>query len=388
MRISKICIGVLAATFLAGCAAVHSTDKDVGQELSRFVDDHKTQVLDVEQGASGAVVVTTTEETVVAYLEQKKNPNIVVRRLPEAVSLGDVAAGVVSVPVAAIHRAPKSSSEIISEALMGTPVYMLEKDGWWRVQTPEGYHGWVNGLQVIAMTPEDFQAHFQKPQAMVTALEVEVSSEDGRQTVTTLTAGSLVSVVKELGKQTLIALPDGRTGRIDTQALQSLDRVYQALPEVQMREKIAQNALKLIGRSYRWAGVSTFGVDGSGLVKVAWQMAGLVGPRDADEMAVLPQRLPADTQTFEAGDLLFFGNAKSVNHVAIGLGGTRFVHAWGDVRVGDLNAASAEYDKSAKDTFMFAVRPEMNGQCIRPMTDLPLFAGKPVKPELCKLKIR
>ena len=117
-------------------------------------------------------------------------------------------------------------------------------------------------------------------------------------------------------------------------------------------------------------------------------MAGLVGPRDADEMAVLPQRLPTNTQTFEAGDLLFFGDGTTVNHVGIGLGATRFVHAWGDVRIGDMNAASAEYDKAAKDTFMFAVRPEMNGQCIRPMTDLPLFAGKPVKPELCKLKIR
>ncbi len=264
MRISKICIGVLAATFLVGCATVQTTDKDVKQELSRFIDDHKTQVLDVDRAASGAVVVTTSEEAIASYLDQKKDPNIVVRRLLEAASLGNIAAGVVNVPVAAIHRAPKSSSEIISEAVMGTPVYMLEKDGWWRVQTPEGYHG----LQVSAMTPESFQAHFQKPQAMVTALEVEGRSDNGRQTVTTLTAGSLVSVVKKLDKQTLIALPDGRTGRIDTQSIRNLDQVYQARSEVQMRAQIAQNALKLIGRSYRWAGVSSFGVDGSGLVEL------------------------------------------------------------------------------------------------------------------------
>ncbi|MDO4937323.1 MAG: SH3 domain-containing C40 family peptidase [Sutterellaceae bacterium] len=373
--------------FVGGVAA-QATPKDVKQELSKWIDDRKTQVLDVAQGANGAIRVTTTEETVIAHLAADKDSKIVVRRLPDRAVLADAVAGVVRVPVAAIHRAPKFSSEIVSEAVMGTPVYLLEKDGWWRIQTPEGYHGWVHRLQVKAMTQKSFQTHFQKPQAMVTALEAEVRSESGEKPVAMLTAGSLVSVVKSGESRTLIALPDGRTGWIERKALQKLEEVYQAqTPEI-MRAQIAHNALQLTGRSYRWAGTSSVGMDCSGLVKVAWLMAGLVGPRDTDEMAALPGRLPEETKTFEAGDLLFLGNGKSVGHVLISLGGTRFVHALGDVHVGDFDPASSEYDKWAKDTYMFAVRPEMNGKCIRPMTDLPLFAGKVVKPELCRLKIR
>lgn len=386
--LSKIGLTALVALFFVGNVAAQTAVDDLKNRLGKLIDDRKTQVLVVKNGQGGVIDVTTTESSVVQYLKTLNNPKVDVRFLPDSYSLGSFVAGVVRVPIAAMHKAPKFSSEIVSEAVMGTPLYLLEKDGWWHVQTPEGYHGWIHRLQVRAMRLNEFQKHFDRPQAMVTALEASVRSIDGTKTITMLPVGSLVGVVKEQNRQTLVVLPDERYGYIDREAIQSLQTVYQSQTPSQMRARIAHNAMQLIGRSYRWAGASSAGVDCSGLVKVAWLMSGLVGPRDTDEMAAMPGRLPEQTKTFEAGDLLFLGNGKSVGHVLISLGGTRFVHALGDVHTGDFDIQSPEYDKWAKDTFMFAVRPEMNGKCIRAMTDIELFDGRLAKPQLCRLRIR
>jgi hypothetical protein len=89
-------------------------------------------------------------------------------------------------------------------------------------------------------------------------------------------------------------------------------------------------ALRLAGATYLWGGTSSWGVDCSGLVQVAYAMAGIGLPRDARDQVRVTRPL-APGERARAGDLLFFGRGGEVNHVAMVTVPPRFVHAYGRV---------------------------------------------------------
>lgn len=65
----------------------------------------------------------------------------------------------------------------------------------------------------------------------------------------------------------------------------------------------------MIGMTYLWAGRSTFGLDCSGFIQLAMQMAGIAILRDTDMQEVTigePLELAADLSGFQRGDLIFW----------------------------------------------------------------------------------
>jgi cell wall-associated NlpC family hydrolase len=80
-------------------------------------------------------------------------------------------------------------------------------------------------------------------------------------------------------------------------------------------------ARTFLGAPYEWGGLSARGIDCSGLVHLAYRLAGRLVPRDAsqqDEVA----RVVAEA---EVGDLAMYG--EPVDHVAFWLGDGRILHA-------------------------------------------------------------
>jgi len=88
----------------------------------------------------------------------------------------------------------------------------------------------------------------------------------------------------------------------------------------------------------------------------------MVLPRDArDQLKALRTRLLDRRQdAFRPGDLLFFGTSlREVSHVAISTGGSRFIHAYGYVREGNLEESSLRFVPELKPLFLAATRPPL-----------------------------
>jgi len=91
-------------------------------------------------------------------------------------------------------------------------------------------------------------------------------------------------------------------------------------------ERAAGNALKMVGKPYRYGGSSPAGFDCSGLIQYSYKQAGVSLPRSTDDLLRTSQ--PLRGAHLRRGDLLFFDQeGKKKSHVGIYLGDGRFVHA-------------------------------------------------------------
>ena len=80
----------------------------------------------------------------------------------------------------------------------------------------------------------------------------------------------------------------------------------------------------LLGRPYIWGGVSSAGLDCSGLVQTSLRMFGSDAPRDSDQQAQMGQAIPIkkDLSGLQRGDLVFWKG-----HVGVMMSPTRLLHA-------------------------------------------------------------
>jgi gamma-D-glutamyl-L-lysine dipeptidyl-peptidase len=86
-----------------------------------------------------------------------------------------------------------------------------------------------------------------------------------------------------------------------------------------------EHARSLLGTRYEWGGMTSAGIDCSGLVHMAFRACGRLVPRDADQQEEAGKRL-AETD-LRPGDLVTYGPPEGADHVAFWVGGGRILHS-------------------------------------------------------------
>jgi len=236
--------------------------------------------------------------------------------------------GLVSIPVACMRGDRSNSAELVSQAILGTPLKLIGHEGeWWEVETPDGYRGFMTESSFVEANRNEWAA---SRRMVVTAMPgTELVDERGRR-VSPLPSGAIVTV----GKNGTITLPDGRSGITDPSALTPIEQ-WGAQPYD--GRKIVSTCRTLIGVPYLWGGMSPSATDCSGLVRIAFWAIGRLLPRDASVQALEGDEV--DESGLQPGDLVFLdrSGAGRVTHVAVYAGDGILIHASGCVKINSLD---------------------------------------------------
>ena len=132
-----------------------------------------------------------------------------------------------------------------------------------------------------------------------------------------------------------ICLPNGKTGYIETQK--------QVLTKT--RETIIELAISLLGVPYLWGGKSSFGYDCSGFVQMVLKTLGIDIERDTRKQIRRKKLERIRLDDSKPGDLLFFEENQSINHVAFIIGEGKIIHCSGQVKIESIIEGEPEFCK-------------------------------------------
>ncbi len=279
--------------------------------------------------------------------------------------LGEHTRGVVRVSVAQMRSEPRYTSELVTQVLMGTPLRILKRErGWFYVQSPDNYLGWMSAGLLQQMDSLRFQNWQDSEKVIVTDLYGVVYEEPSTQSlpVSDVSAGNRLRNTGQDGEWISVGLPDGRTGYIRSDHVQWYAQ-WRETREL-TGENIARTAKMFIGVPYLWGGTSAKGFDCSGLTKLVYWLNGMDLSRDASQQILMGEHVDPGTRfsNLEVGDLLFFGRAATsdtperIVHVGIYLGGREFIHASYLVRINSLDPEAPNFDRYEYNRFVRARR--------------------------------
>lgn len=387
-----IAVAMTAALLSSGCSTGPSpADALLAQAKQRLAPDRRTTVCNVTGTVRGRTLTLRGEiqsaalkEDLLRIIREQGMYEIMdsITALPDP-ALGDRTYGVVSLSVANIRTKPDHAAEMATQAICGTPVKILKKQGGWLyVQTPDEYLGWTDD-NIVRMDREAYHAWSGRHKILVTTAYgwVRESAAQGAQPVSDVVAGSILALRGVRGTHYAVDYPDGRTGYLPRGDAALLDAWLARARDTP--ETVIRTAKGLMGVPYLWGGTSAKGMDCSGFTKTVFFLNGVLLPRDANQQATVgePIELAAGSVTLRAGDLLFFGTQagpekpERVTHVAISLGGARFIHSSGEVRMNSLDPADTDFSSFRSMSFLRARRiigaTEQSG--IHRLTSIPYY---------------
>ncbi|WP_192349858.1 C40 family peptidase [Algoriphagus sp. Y33] len=297
-------------------------------------------------------LIDALEELLAELKSQEISFTDAVHRLPDS-SLGEKTKALVTISVANIRSNPKHSAELATQALMGTPLNVLkEDDGWFLVQTPDGYLSWVDRAGIQLMSEAELERWHKEPKIVFTALSGHLwQNTDQKEMVSDLVAGNILTLQEETKDQLKVSLPDGREGWISSSEARDWES-WIASRETSPEALIA-TAKQMMGIPYLWGGTSIKGVDCSGFTKTVYYLNGQIIPRDASQQIHEGELVDADKNwdKLQVGDLLFFGvkgtpeKKERVVHVGMWIGNREFIHSRGLVRISSFDPENPNYDE-------------------------------------------
>ncbi|QLQ36914.1 NlpC/P60 family protein [Micromonospora robiginosa] len=209
---------------------------------------------------------------------------------------------------------------VLTQLLLGEPVLVTGAgpDGWVRVVAlgqpaakldPRGYPGWMRAAHLTG--PADAG-----PSASALVVDVRRTTlheaADGPPALAGVVLGTRLDSagrpvdgwrpVRAPGRATPLWAPEGDLVPLPAER-----------PEAKEVLAVAERLRDLV---YIWGGLSTDGIDCSGLVHLAWRRYGVTLPRDADDQAEATTPLALDDE--RPGDLYFFARpGRRIHHVGI-----------------------------------------------------------------------
>ncbi|MEU1846866.1 NlpC/P60 family protein [Micromonospora sediminicola] len=222
--------------------------------------------------------------------------------------------------IAAMDTEQQVGDCVLTQLLLGEPVLVTEvrPDGWARVVAlgqpaakldVRGYPGWLRTAHLAGPVDAAPTAGTLVVDVVRTALR---AAPDGPPALPGVVLGThLASAGRPVDGWRPVRAP----GEVDPLWAPEGDLVPLPGERPEAKEVLAV-AERLRDLVYVWGGLSTDGIDCSGLVHLAWRRYGTTLPRDADDQAEATTPLALDDE--RPGDLYFFARpGRRIHHVGI-----------------------------------------------------------------------
>ncbi|MEA5140821.1 C40 family peptidase [Arcicella rigui] len=354
-----------------------SVSQIIDSFTQRYAPDKRTAIFQIDAYRKDNQLILTGKTNLIeaknALISRLKVANSIVvdeiKTLPET-ELEDKIYGLVEVSVCNIRYSPRHSGELASQALLGTPVKILEKEdnGWLLIQTPDQYIAWVDRGAITALNKEQFSHWQNTPKIIYTRAYGSAYSETNLEssTVSDLVAGCILEVVAEKDGFYQVLFPDNRRGFVAKNEANIYNKWLAGVNTTE--ENLDKTSKRLMGVPYLWGGTSFKGVDCSGFTKTVYFLNGILLPRDASQQVMVGELVDktGNWANLKTGDLLFFGEKREdgserVVHVAMWLGNGEFIHASDKVRINSMIASAPNFDAFNFKRYLRAKRILNNG---------------------------
>ncbi|MDE5420409.1 C40 family peptidase [Labilibaculum sp. DW002] len=278
--------------------------------------------------------------------------------LPEK-SLKDKNWGLVNLSVVNLRAHSRHSAELVTQAIMGTPVKVLkEEHGWYQIQTPDRYIAWVDRAAIALKNEEEIEA-WRNSNRIISIPDFKLAKDiKQKEIVTDLVAGSIIEIERENQDTYNLILPDGRKIQIEKSNCELFAEWKDR--EINDATILTKTAKQFFGRPYLWGGTSSKGVDCSGFVKSVYFMNGIILARDASLQFLHGDTISVDQgySKLLEGDLVFFGRAKTtekpmkVTHVGMYVSKGEYIHSSGRVRINSFDPKAENFNNYRSVTWL------------------------------------
>lgn len=345
----KPVITLFCAAFVAFAAMAESQPEQLIKEMKdKYAPDTRVAVWKVEAKNQNGVVElvgeTDNAEAKEELLKNFKKAGLTysdkIAVLPSE-KIGNDKWAVVTISVACLRCDPRNGAELASQALMGTPLKVLDKvSDFYRVQTPDNYIGYMTPGSFELMTDKEFSAWKASKRYIVTAYQSTLfANPDGDESnvVSDLVLGDILEYKSVKGDFVELSMADGRSGYA---RVKDVAEFSQWAKQDFNFELIRKTAFRMMGTPYLWGGTSVKAIDCSGFVKTSYFANGIILQRDASQQALTGLKYECKdwAEKAQPGDLIFIGNKNGrVTHVAMYLNDGKFIHSSGRVKLNSMN---------------------------------------------------
>jgi gamma-D-glutamyl-L-lysine dipeptidyl-peptidase len=231
---------LIALGFASSCKP-EQNDLELSQFLvdsiqSQTIPDTRTEVFSIKASYSAGSILlkgkTTSTEALSKLRAVLKNQHVEftdsIILLPDPALKGKTW-GLVTLSVANLRYTPAHSAEMATQALMGSPLKVLqEENGWFLVQTPDQYIAWTEAAGIALLTSMEMDRWKSSERIIFLEGTGQVLQEPlpGARPVTDIVTGGILSpgTGKTTGSSyTPVKLPDGREGFIPASACKNFN---------------------------------------------------------------------------------------------------------------------------------------------------------------------
>lgn len=236
-----------------------------------------------------------------------------------------------------IRAAAAEDGKLVGKLPKDAACEVMDSDGVWAHIKSGKVEGYVSCDYLITGVQAKRRAEeLAATMATVTtdALKVRAEASTESEVITTVPRGEELEVVEPLGDWVKVSLDDEEVyvfaefvdvdAKLNT-AITMTELLYgQGVSDV--RVDLCQYAKEFLGNPYVWGGTSlTRGADCSGYVLSIFKKYGVSLPHSSRAQANCGAKISLSEA--KPGDLIFYGNGRSINHVAIYIGGGQVIHA-------------------------------------------------------------